>query len=702
MTPINFALPGFFKKASGFDGIQEDLPPITSNLEIFFDPDYAVFSDNTQTLANDGDYVREVWDRSSTGNTLSQPAAQLQPLYDTSEFGNGKASLFTGSYDSLDIASAIVIPSTSGFTFHTVYKKDVIGDYSASIGNRGGEDSAHINHRSSYVRVSDDSNQYNWNSFSDDTTLKIISIVVDRSANTISVYKNGALSVSNSITYSDTFTFRTLFAHSGIPGTNTYWGNILMYEDAHSSDQIFQVSEWLGDKYDILVAPITENLELYVNPDKYVYSDSGTTLATDGDSIRQINDLSGNDNTIEQATASHQFEYVEDHFGTGKAAIYKDTAHGPHMDFASTLSIDSATTGGITFYTVYDKTNLSSISYLFGTTDNNFNRILEYNNHSIYIQDTDGDTHYASFTNSTDLAIRAFTLDTSTDIVSTYENGALVDSKYISKTWGTFNFDSFWGGSNTSYIGNTLLYSDAHDADQVKSMSIWLGDKYGITIPPITENLALYFNPEEEVYSDAVGTLATDGDYIREWDDRTTNDNDLEQPTGSSQLKYKTNLLYGKNGIEATSNTDMLLSNTISLQGCTIYAVNKKSSTSAEMMPAGGSGNVTIGNNYSDGNTYLYDGTNAATLSVGHFTDWGVRAYVWDYGTDFEVFENNSSLGSVSATNVGSITIDRLFGRGNGSAGTKNCMEILVFTDTHDATQIEEITNWLNNKYDVY
>ncbi len=480
MTPINFALPGFFKKASGFDGIQEDLPPITSNLEIFFDPDYAVFSDNTQTLANDGDYVREVWDRSSTGNTLSQPAAQLQPLYDTSEFGNGKASLFTGSYDSLDIASAIVIPSTSGFTFHTVYKKDVIGDYSASIGNRGGEDSAHINHRSSYVRVSDDSNQYNWNSFSDDTTLKIISIVVDRSANTISVYKNGALSVSNSITYSDTFTFRTLFAHSGIPGTNTYWGNILMYEDAHSSDQIFQVSEWLGDKYDILVAPITENLELYVNPDKYVYSDSGTTLATDGDSIRQINDLSGNDNTIEQATASHQFEYVEDHFGTGKAAIYKDTAHGPHMDFASTLSIDSATTGGITFYTVYDKTNLSSISYLFGITDNNFNRILEYNNHSIYFQDTDGDNMFASITGTTDLAIRAFTLDTSTDIVATYENGVLVDSRYKSRTWGTFNFDSFWGSANTSYIGNTLLFSDAHDADQVETMSDWLNDKYDI------------------------------------------------------------------------------------------------------------------------------------------------------------------------------------------------------------------------------
>jgi hypothetical protein len=272
------------------------------------------------------------------------------------------------------------------------------------------------------------------------------------------------------------FTIAKLYAN-GTAFMNA--GNVLFYTDIHTASQVSQVSGWLGEKYDIFTAPITENLEFYINPDKEVYSDAGTTLATDGDSIRQINDLSGNDNTIEQATASHQFEYVEDHFGTGKAAIYKDTAHGPHMDFASTLSIDGSTKS-LTFYTVYDKTNLSTISYLFGTTDGNFNRILEYNNHSIYIQDTDGDTHYASFTNASDLAIRAFTLDTSTDTVSTYENGVLIDSSSSSKTWGTFNFDSFWGSANTSYIGDTLLFSDVHDADQVETMSDWLNDKYDI------------------------------------------------------------------------------------------------------------------------------------------------------------------------------------------------------------------------------
>ncbi len=225
--------------------------------------------------------------------------------------------------------------------------------------------------------------------------------------------------------------------------------------------------------------PITTNLELFINVEAEVYSNAGSVLAEDGDNIRQINDQSGNGNTLEQSTASSQFVYTADALGTGNFGLYK-AALADHMDFASTISIDSNTTGGITFYTVYDKTNVSGISYLFGTTDGNFNRILEYNNHSLYFQDTDGDTHYASITNAGDFAIRAFTLDTTTDTIAVYENGSLTDSSTSSKTWGTFNFEQFWGGSMTGYIGNTLLYSDVHNATQVGEISDWLNAKYSI------------------------------------------------------------------------------------------------------------------------------------------------------------------------------------------------------------------------------
>jgi hypothetical protein len=224
--------------------------------------------------------------------------------------------------------------------------------------------------------------------------------------------------------------------------------------------------------------PITEELQLYINPEADVYSDAGTTLAVNGDNIRQINDQSGNGANIVQPIASSQFVYTADALGTGNFGLYKAAA-ADHMDFASTLSI-AGPDSSFTFYTVYDKTNTAEISYLFGTTDGNFNRILEYQNSRIYIQDTAGVNFFATITNAADLAIRAFTLDTSADTITTYVNGALVSSGYKARTWGDFNFDNFWGNGAVAYIGQTLLYSEAHDATQVGQISDWLNTKYSI------------------------------------------------------------------------------------------------------------------------------------------------------------------------------------------------------------------------------
>ena len=44
--------------------------------------------------------------------------------------------------------------------------------------------------------------------------------------------------------------------------------------------------------------PITADLQVYYNPEVDAYSDAGTTLAVDGDNVRQWNDQSGNGNTF--------------------------------------------------------------------------------------------------------------------------------------------------------------------------------------------------------------------------------------------------------------------------------------------------------------------------------------------------------------------------------------------------------------------
>jgi hypothetical protein len=222
------------------------------------------------------------------------------------------------------------------------------------------------------------------------------------------------------------------------------------------------------------------------------------------------------------------------------------------------------------------------------------------------------------------------------------------------------------------------------------------------TSPPITTNLLVHVDGDVEVFNDAGVTCASNDDFIRQWNDGHTTGNDLDQPTGSSQLKYKTNLLNNRNGVEALSNRDMLLTSTLALSGCTVYCVGKKATTSDQMTPCGDSGNGSIGLNWTDNLTYLFDGSNFVAVNTGHFTSWGVRAFVWDYGNTFEVYEDGVSLGSVSATSVGTITIDRLFSRGNGSSGTKNWMENMIYSDVHNSTQIGQISDYLNDKYSIY
>jgi len=703
MTPINFSLPGFFKKTgAGVSEFNEDAPPITDDLLTFFDPEYAVFSDEGNTLAQDGDNIRQIWDRSSTGNTLNQTTASSQPIYDTTTFGNGIASIKSIN-DSLIPTTALDFDNSTSWTWYHVYKK-------ASHSNiyywfRGTVGYPRTEHRTTLFNIRGNTGSGRYVNYTDNTDTKIMAITVDRSANEFKMYINGSyIGASVSSVTNWPVTIGKLYGN-GNAIMNV--GNALFYTAAHDAAQVLQVSEWLGDKYDLLVAPITENLEFYINPDKEVYSDAGTTLATDGDSIRQINDLSGNDNTIEQATASHQFEYVEDHFGTGKAAIHKDTAHGPHMDFASTLSIDSATTGGITFYTVYDKTNLSTISYLFGTTDGNFNRILEYNNFRLYIQDTDGDSHFASFTNASDLAIRAFTLDTSTDTISTYENGVLVDSSYKSKTWGTFNFDSFWGSANTSYIGDTLLFSDVHDVDQVKTMSDWLNTKYEIYdayAPPITDDLEIYFNPDFDVYSDAGTTLATDGDNIRQYNDRSGNDNTAEQTTGSKQPVYSTSTLGNNNAsihIDSTNVFDLTSGITVgSSSHFTFYTVFKRSAgTRNSAIGADGADRIDLRDSY----IQTFDSSTNSFEPYSWSTDLVIITVVVDSSDNsYKVYENGTQVGATNTRTFGQFDFNQLHGGENAGGNIDYGITLMYNGVAHDSTDVGTISDWLNDKYDIY
>ena len=224
--------------------------------------------------------------------------------------------------------------------------------------------------------------------------------------------------------------------------------------------------------------PITEELQLYVNPDVEVYSDDVGTLAEDGNSVREWNDQSGNGNTLEQSSGSAQFQYTDDILGAGNVGLYKNGGT-MLMNFNSALTITGATKS-LTFYAVYKRTTNGNVSYLYTPPDNNYNRIIQWGS-TIYIQDKDADTISAVSTKVLNqIVIKAYVLDTSTNVMTTYLDGQQENTTTLAKTWADFSFSSFFGGGFGGYIGNVLLYSDSHDATQVEQVSDWLNTKYQI------------------------------------------------------------------------------------------------------------------------------------------------------------------------------------------------------------------------------
>jgi len=241
-TKMSFLLNPFIVAADAGGGV--DMPPITTNLELYINPDEEVYSDAGTTLAVDGDNVRQANDQSGNSNTASQITASLQPVYKTSILGNGNASIQIGAADFLDLSSALSFSGTESFTFYIVYKKSV-NTRNSAIGSSGSD---RIDLRASYVQtfVSGDNS---FISHADNTDLKIITVVVDRSASTYEVYKNKTSLGSKSKTFSAA-SFTRLFGGASTGGDIDY-GIALMYKDAHSSTDIGTVSDWLNTKYSI-------------------------------------------------------------------------------------------------------------------------------------------------------------------------------------------------------------------------------------------------------------------------------------------------------------------------------------------------------------------------------------------------------------------------------------------------------------------
>jgi hypothetical protein len=236
-----------------------DTPPITSNLEVYYNPDVEVYSDAGSTLAANGDNIRQFNDQSGNSNTLVQTAASLQPFYNVGALGVGLGSIQITAADHFDSTNPLLFTQPdANFTFYLVFKKNeldinhyVMGQSSPLTGN------TRIWLRDGYYQTYDSGGTNAFVASTEDTNLTLIAITINTSGSAseqrYKVYKNGSLLGSTTRDFGSDFRFNKFYGvnWSGIASKTIYCGAMLFYDGVHDATDVGTISDWLNDKYSI-------------------------------------------------------------------------------------------------------------------------------------------------------------------------------------------------------------------------------------------------------------------------------------------------------------------------------------------------------------------------------------------------------------------------------------------------------------------
>jgi hypothetical protein len=715
MTPINFSLPGFFNKTgAGVAAFNEDAPPITDDLLVFFDPEYGVFSDDGHTLAVDGDNIRQIWDRASTGNTLNQTTATSQPIYDTTTFGNGIASIKSLN-DKLIPTDALDLDTTTDWTFYLVYKKATHSNIYYWFGGTTGY--PRTEHRTTLFQIRSNTGSGRNVPYTDNTDIKIMTITNEPSTGEFKMYINGDLigEAPSGGYYANNpipFTIGKLYAN-GTAFMNA--GNVLFYTDIHDASQVSQVSNWLNTKYDIYIPPISvqTNLLYHLDPQKGVYSDAGSTLATDGQAIQQINEQSSSGIIATNTESGYQATYdVNSINGLNSIRLENDNAKDTYF-LSSEISLPNHEW---TTHIVYKKDDLSDSAVFVADNQN----IMEdgANGYTYLLQGS----AYSSYDGGDDWTVASFKQDkTNSGLWYYYINGVLM-TKYSSGVNATQAIDRLFQRPSKRTgeynVADMLVYGESQSFSDIGTIQNELNDKYSNIFLPIdntlpspptigSTTLEWYHNPDYNTYSDIAQTDAIDEGYVRSSKITTGDLTSMRQHTASKQMQYKTSVLpngkssYYKGGADYMNMSEEKVFT--SSESFVAYSVHKRTNVNGNNAIFGKENdydNVIM--DWNGGIIYYKANSGTATIAgLTNTTNTVVRAYVIDRSAnEFKVYENGVEIGSADTTAVtADTTFDIMFNRWVNGTGTIDHGITLLYRGLHDDTNVETVSDWLNDYY---
>ncbi len=458
--------------------------------------------------------------------------------------------------------------------------------------------------------------------------------------------------------------------------------------------------------------PVVTNLAFFLDAQKGIFTDAGSTEATDGQAIQQINDQSTSAITATNTEVGFQATYaVASVNGLNSLRLEINNAKDAYL-LSSNINVTNLYTVHFIFKkdTVADASVImSAYQQLFGEGANGYTYLFQ-------------GTTYNSYDGGDDWTVASFVQkDGDTGKFQYYINGILMTSAGSSAP-ASFAIDRLFQRPSARIgefnVADILVYTQPQNLSDVAFTQNGLNTKYQNLFIPIdntldtpptigSTTLEWYHNPDYNTYSDVAQTAIANLDYIRSAKVTSSDMASLHQPTASKQMQYKTSALpNGKASYYKGGADYMIMSEAkvfTSSQSFVAYSVHKRGTTTGNNAIFGKENDYDNSiMDWNGGIIYYKANSGTATISgITHTTNTVVRAYVIDRTAQlFKVYENGVEIGSASTTAVtADTTFDLMFNRWVNGTGTIDHGITLLYRGLHDDTDVSTVSTWLNNYY---
>lgn len=471
-------------------------------------------------------------------------------------------------------------------------------------------------------------------------------------------------------------------------------------------------------------SPLSLGPALWLKADAGAYSDAGVTLATNGQTIQQWNDQSGNGRHFSQAASGSRPTYNTSGINSLPALSFDGL-----NDFLSNASITLSS--NCTIFSVMKMTGTAGHVYEHGTDTGSIDgfNLRTTSDASFNMRRTTLSAKTVALNWGVDNTLKICTQRHSgthaTHIlrINGVDSGATTYSTFSNNVGTSNTTQAFYIGCRagvTSFsngaIGELIIYETALTDAQVAQVEAYLTARWTAVsaFSPLSLSPLRWYKSDAGVYSDAGITPAVNTDPVYRWADQSGNSGHAEQTVLAKRPTYATAQLNGMPAISLDGVDDIIqLASAVTLTGAfSIYIV-------AEALTATSAGFIFFTGNSAGSDKFGLSGSaaipdrwvrviNAGSSDAGT-DDWttgitgSIAQLFRDASNKVDTALDNSSLSRrfSDVAQVGNHVIDRL-----GSDATNfrlmRLYEILIYPAVHSTTDRDNILTYLNSRYAVY